>query len=66
MNDLVTIIIPLYNKVDAIKDTIGSVMGQSYSNWELLIIDDGSNDGSSDVVKDYLDDNRIKYYKKNK
>lgn len=65
MNDLVTIIIPLYNKVDAIKDTIGSVMGQSYSNWELLIIDDGSNDGSSDVVKDYLDDNRIKYYKKN-
>ena len=45
-----------------ISRAIDSVIKQSYSNWELIIIDDGSSDGTRDVISSYKDDNRIKYY----
>lgn len=46
-----SIIIPLYNKKNYIGKTLDSILNQSYSNFELIIIDDGSTDGSIDVVK---------------
>lgn len=62
---LVSIICPLYNKERYIAETIDSVIEQTYSNWELLIIDDGSTDSSSDIVNKYSEkDNRIKFYKR--
>lgn len=65
MKPLVSIIIPLYNKKYAIKWTIDSVLNQSYSNFELIIIDDGSTDGSDQIVKGF-NDSRIRYiYKEN-
>lgn len=51
----------MFNKRNSIGRTIESVLDQGYQDWELLIIDDGSVDGSGDVVSDYLGDKRIKY-----
>ena len=69
MQELVSIITPMYNAERFIANTIKSVLGQSYKKWEMIIIDDGSNDMSLDIVKNYSKkDNRIKVHslKKNK
>jgi glycosyltransferase involved in cell wall biosynthesis len=47
---LVSIVIPLFNKLDWIPQTINSVVNQTYKNWECIIIDDGSSDGSFELV----------------
>ncbi len=47
---LVSIVIPLFNKLDWITQTINSVVNQTYKNWECIIIDDGSTDGSFELV----------------
>ena len=51
----ISVIIPLFNKEETIGRAIESFLKQSYENKELIIIDDGSTDGSRDAVKDYLD-----------
>lgn len=63
MNDLVSIIMPSYNTGRFIKETIESVLAQSYSVWELIIVDDCSTDNTDDVVNQYLADERICYIK---
>ena len=63
MNDLVSIIMPSFNTGAYISKSIQSVLAQSYKNWELIIVDDCSNDNTDQVVKSYLKDNRIKYFK---
>jgi glycosyltransferase involved in cell wall biosynthesis len=47
---LVSIVIPLFNKIDWIPQTINSVVNQTYKNWECIIIDDGSTDGSFELA----------------
>ena len=47
---LVSIVIPLYNKLNWIPQTLTSVANQTYKNWECIIIDDGSTDGSFELV----------------
>lgn len=66
MNDLVSIIMPSYNTAGFIAETIESVINQTYHNWELLIVDDCSSDNTDEVVKPYLADTRIKYFKNEK
>lgn len=63
MNDLVSIIMPSYNTGRFIKETIESVLAQSYPTWELIIVDDCSTDDTDDVVNQYLVDERIRYIK---
>lgn len=63
MNDLVSIIMPSYNTGRFIKETIESVLAQSYPTWELIIVDDCSTDDTDDVVSQYLADKRIRYIK---
>lgn len=63
MNDLVSIIMPSYNTGRFIKETIESVLAQSYPTWELIIVDDCSKDNTDDVVNQYLSDERIHYIK---
>ena len=49
----VDIILPNYNKGEYINESINSVISQTYSNWNLLVIDDHSNDNSSEIIKKY-------------
>lgn len=63
---MISIIVPLYNKAATIERCIKSVLAQTYDDWELLIIDDGSTDASSEIVEKYIDNEKIHYhYKKN-
>jgi glycosyltransferase involved in cell wall biosynthesis len=60
---LISIIIPAYNAAQYIAETILSVQQQSYSNWELIIIDDGSTDNTAAIVKEIAEkDKQISYY----
>lgn len=63
MSDLVSIVMPSYNTGRFIKETIESVLAQSYRNWELIIVDDCSTDNTDEMVNPYLDDNRIRFIK---
>lgn len=54
--DLVSIIIPVYNKEKYIKDTIESVLNQTYSNFELILVNDGSTDLSTKIIERYEDE----------
>lgn len=62
MNDLVSIIMPSYNTANYIGDSVQSVINQTYKNWELLIVDDCSEDNTDEVVSMFVDE-RIKYLK---
>ena len=55
-----SVIIPLYNKAPYVRKAVESVVGQTYNDWELWVVDDGSTDGSGDVVKTFTD-SRIHY-----
>ena len=62
--ELVSIIIPAYNCENYIGITLDSVINQSYSNWEAIVIDDCSTDDTFKVVNRYENkDNRIKYHR---
>lgn len=61
-NELVSIIMPTYNCAKFIKETIESVINQTYESWELVIVDDCSNDNTEEVVASF-NDKRIKYHK---
>lgn len=62
-NALVSIIMPSYNTANYISDSIHSVLNQTYNNWELIIVDDCSTDGTDEIVASFLSDPRIKYFK---
>jgi glycosyltransferase involved in cell wall biosynthesis len=56
----VTVILPAYNAAQYISETIDSVLNQSYQNFELLVIDDGSTDNTADLVRAYVQqDSRV-------
>ena len=59
---LVSVLMPVYNHVSYIEEAIRGVQCQTYTNWELIILNDGSTDGLLDVLKKYQDDPRIKIY----
>lgn len=61
---LVSIISPTYNCGNFISETIESVLAQTYSNWEMLIVDDCSTDDTEKIVSEYsAKDSRIKYFR---
>ena len=66
MDDLVSIIMPSYNTDKFIIETIKSVLAQTYTEWELLIVDDCSTDKTDEIVRSFLSDKRIKYFKNEK
>ncbi|MQP25009.1 glycosyltransferase [Flavobacterium sp. LMO8] len=66
MNALVSIITPSYNSAKFIAETIQSVQNQTYQNWEMIIVDDGSSDETENVVLSIIqNDNRIQFHKLN-
>lgn len=61
--DMISVIIPVHNAEKFIKDTIDCVRAQSYKDWELLLVEDGSTDRTMDLMTDYLkevNDERIR------
>ena len=66
MKDMVSIIMPSYNTAKFISSTIKSVLAQTYTNWELIIVDDCSTDNTDEVVEPFLSDSRICYIKNEK
>ena len=61
MTELVSIVTPLYNSERYIGETIKSVQAQTYTNWEMLVVDNCSTDGSVDVIRSFQnEDERIK------
>ncbi len=65
MNDLISVITPSYNTAAFIADTIKSLQMQTYTNWEMIIVDDCSTDNTDEVVASFSDA-RIKYLKNEK
>lgn len=60
---LVSVITPTYNCAEFITRTIESVQAQTYQNWEMIIVDDCSQDNTKELVEKYMkDDSRIKYH----
>jgi glycosyltransferase involved in cell wall biosynthesis len=58
---MVTIVIPVYNREDYLRDAIESVIRQTCSDWRLVVVDDASDDDTPSVVSSYLHDKRIIY-----
>ncbi|MDG4953473.1 glycosyltransferase family 2 protein [Actinobacillus equuli] len=63
MMPLISIIMPVYNAEEYIEEAIKSVLDQTYSNWELILVDDCSTDNSCNVIQKYLLDARIKFFR---
>ncbi len=67
MEKLVSIVVPCYNQAHFLDETLQSVLDQSYSNWECIIVNDGSPDNTEDIAKQWCNkDYRFTYlYKEN-
>ena len=65
IDGLVSIIMPSWNTSRWIKESIDSIINQTYTNWELIIVDDCSTDNTEEIVKS-INDSRIKFYKNEK
>ena len=67
MNDLISIVVPVYNVENYLGNCIDSILNQSYSNLEIILIDDGATDQCGRICDDYANqDSRIKViHKKN-
>ncbi|WP_417872736.1 glycosyltransferase family 2 protein [Xanthomarina gelatinilytica] len=62
---LVSIIIPTYNRAHLISETLDSVLAQTYTNWECLVVDDGSTDATESLLHNYIEkDSRFQYHKR--
>ncbi len=64
---LISVIIPSFNRVDLIAETLDSVKIQTYTNWECIIVDDGSKDGTQVLIKNYeIQDSRFRFIQRNR
>ena len=59
---LFSILVANYNNGEFLQEAIDSVLDQTYHNWEMIIVDDGSTDGSQSIYEKYKDDNRFRFY----
>ncbi len=65
MQQKVSIIIPTYNRSDVLGETLDSILAQIYTNWECVLVDDGSTDYTAELSEMYCElDSRFKYFKR--
>ena len=65
MTSLISIIIPTYNRAHLIGETLDSIRSQTYSNWECIVVDDGSTDTTAEVMREYVKkDFRFQYHQR--
>jgi len=62
MTPLVSVTIPCYNARETLPLALASLLAQTYSNWECIIVDDGSNDNPDEIIK-IIDDKRIRFFR---
>lgn len=60
----VSVVVPIYNAEKYLKQCLDSIVNQTLKDIEIILVDDGSKDGSADICKEYLCDERVKYYYK--
>lgn len=63
MTDLISVVIPTYNRGPLLLRAIHSVLNQSYKNFELIVVDDGSTDETDTLLRPFLNNPTIKYFK---
>lgn len=64
-NPLISIVVPTFNRADLISETLDSIISQTYTNWECIVIDDGSTDDTEKVVQHFQQkDQRFQFYKR--
>ena len=56
---MISVVIPLYNKATSISSTLECILNQTFADWEVVVVDDGSTDGSANIVNS-MDDSRIR------
>lgn len=56
MEELISIVVPVYNAERFVRETMDSVLAQSYPHWELLLVEDGSSDGTVSVIERYIEE----------
>ena len=61
MEPLVSIVVPVYNTTEYVEECIQSILSQSYKNIELILVNDGSTDGSGDICKKYENRPNVRY-----
>ena len=61
---MISVVIPLYNKEASIKQSLMSVLSQTYQNYELIIVNDGSKDNSALICKEYINRDKVIYFEK--
>lgn len=66
IKSIVTIVIPCFNASEFIRQTLTSILSQDYTNLQVVIVDDGSNDNSKDIIKSFTDKRIIYLYQENK
>ena len=65
MDELISIIVPIYNVEKYLRECLDSIQNQTYQNFECLLINDGSPDNSADICREYVaKDSRFKYFEK--
>lgn len=66
-NPVISVITPVYNRAEIIRKTADSVCAQTFQNWELLIVDDGSSDNIDEVIRSHYEhDQRIRFLKRDR
>ncbi len=65
MNPTVSVIIPTYNRANLVSRAIKSVLNQTYQDFEIIVVDDCSEDNTEEIVKSF-NDSRIRYIKHKK
>lgn len=64
MCPLISIIVPVYNKIEYIRACLNSIIRQTYTNLEIILVNDGSTDGSAEICDEYTENNKVNVYHK--
>ena len=65
MTSLISIIIPTYNRAHLIVETLNSILAQTYTSWECIVVDDGSTDDNEKIIQEYIiRDSRFQFHKR--
>lgn len=61
MNEMISVVVPAYNVQDQVGKCLDTILGQTYKALEVIVVNDGSTDGTEGVIRPYLADSRVKY-----